>query len=55
MAFPSGCYDPETLHVMTYAFDAAWNEAEYALASNNFDPAGLRRLIAIRITARLFR
>jgi hypothetical protein len=51
MAFPKDCYNPETLHLMTEAFDAAWEEAEYALASNTFDPTGLRRLMALRIMA----
>jgi hypothetical protein len=51
MPFPSDCYDPKTLGRMTQAFDAAWEEAEYALASNNFDPAALRRLMALRIMA----
>jgi hypothetical protein len=36
---------------MTRAFDAAWEEVEYALASNAFDPDGLRRLMALRIMA----
>jgi len=30
MPFPKDCYDPETLGLMTKAFDAAWQEAEYA-------------------------
>ena len=51
MPFPTDCFDAETLGLMTRAFDAAWEEAEYALASNTFDPAGLRRLMAVRIMA----
>ena len=51
MPFPKDCYGPETLGLMTQAFDAAWEEAEYALASNTFDPTGLRRLMALKIMA----
>ena len=51
MPFPKDCYDPETLGLMTKAFDAAWQEAEYALASSTFNPTGLRRLMALRIMA----
>jgi hypothetical protein len=51
MIFPTDCFDAETLGLMTQAFDAAWGEAEYALASNTFDPAGLRRLMAVKIMA----
>ena len=39
------------LALMTNAFDAAWEEVEDALASNAFDPTGLRRLMALRIMA----
>ena len=51
MPFPKDCYGPETLGLMTQAFDAAWEEAEYALASNTFDSTGLRRLMALKIMA----
>ena len=51
MVFPSGCFDAETLGLMAKAFDAAWDEAEYALASNTFDPTGPRRLMALRMMA----
>jgi len=51
MPFPKDCYDPETLGLMTKAFNAAWQEAEYALASSTFNPTGLRRLMALRIMA----
>ena len=51
MVFPSDCPDAETLDLMTKAFDAAWEEAEYALASSTFNPTGLRRLMALRIMA----
>jgi hypothetical protein len=49
MIFPSDCFDAETRELMTDALEAAWEEAEYALASNNLDPIGLRRLMAITI------
>ena len=51
MPFPKDCYDPEMLALMTKAFDAAREEVEDALASNAFDPTGLRRLMALRIMA----
>ena len=51
MAFPKDCYDPETLGLMTKAFDAAWEEAEYALVNEDLTPTGLRRLMAVRIMA----
>jgi hypothetical protein len=51
MPFASDRYDPETLNLMSRAFDAAWEETEYALANNNFDPTGLRTMMAVRIMA----
>ncbi len=51
MAFPTGHYDAETIALMTKAFDAAWDETEYVWASNDFDPDGARRLMALRIMA----
>lgn len=49
MPFPKDCYDPELLDLMTEAFNGAWTEAEYALASNTFDRTGLRTLMALTI------
>jgi hypothetical protein len=51
MIFPCDCFDAETLGLMTNAFDAAWEEVGFALASNTFDPTGFRRLMALRIMA----
>ena len=51
MPFPRERYDAETLDLMSEALDAAWEEAEYALASESFDPAEVRRLMSIRIMA----
>jgi hypothetical protein len=49
MPFPSDCFDAETLNLMRRAFDAAWEETEYALANNTFDPTGLRKMMALTI------
>jgi hypothetical protein len=49
MPFPTDRFDAETLDLMSRAFDAAWEETEYALANNTFDPTGLRRMMAVRI------
>ena len=46
--FPSECFGPETLSLMTRALDAAWREANCSLTSG---PTGLRRLMALRIMA----
>jgi hypothetical protein len=51
MAFPGECYDPETLHGMEEALDAAWDEVEFMLASNAIDPQEVRTILAIRIMA----
>ncbi len=36
---------------MASAFDAAWDEVEFALASNTFDSTGVRTLMSVRIMA----
>jgi hypothetical protein len=51
MAFPVECFDPETLHLMSRALDAAWDEVELMLADNTVDPKGLRTVMAVRIMA----
>ena len=51
MEFPVECYDPETLHLMSGALDAAWDEVELMLASDAVDPKGLRTVMAVRIMA----
>ena len=51
MAFPKDCYDPETLGLMTKAFDAAWEEVVFALVNEDVTPTALRTLMALRIMA----
>jgi hypothetical protein len=51
MIFPTDAYDPETLALMTKAFDAAWEEVGFALARGDSDPNAIRSLMAIRIMA----
>ena len=49
MEFPSDCFDAETLGLMTKAFDAAWEEVGFALASKDDNPMALGKLMAVRI------
>ena len=51
MAFPKDCYDPETLGLMTKAFDAAWEKVVFALVNEDVTPTALRTLMALRIMA----
>ena len=51
MAFPKEHYTPETLDLMTWALDTAWEEVEYALASDTANNTELRTLMAVRIMA----
>jgi hypothetical protein len=51
MPFPNDCYDPETLRLMTKAFDAAWEEVGFALINEDITPTALRTLMAMRIMA----
>ena len=51
MPFPRDCYDPETLCLMTKAFDAAWEEVGFALVNEDVTPAALRKIMAVRIMA----
>ena len=51
MEFPSDCFDAETLGLMKKAFDAAWEEVGFALASKDDNPTALRKLMAVRIMA----
>jgi hypothetical protein len=46
MTFPRECYYPETLKLMSRAFNAAWDEV---LAGSTVDPTGLKTVMAIRI------
>lgn len=41
--------DPETLDLMTDAFDAAWHEVELAGIGKIVDPTGLPTVMAVRI------
>ena len=51
MEFPKDSYDPETLDLMKWAFDTAWEEVEYALAGSQIDRTGLRTIMSVRIMA----
>ena len=51
MPFPRDCYDPETLGLMTKAFDAAWEEVGFALVKEDVPPVALRKIMAVRIMA----
>ena len=51
MIFPREHFTPETLDLMTWAFDAAWEEVEFALARQDGNPTALRTLMAVRIMA----
>ena len=47
--FASYSYDPETLDVLTRAFDEAWIDVQKMVGSRPLDPTGLRSLLAKRI------
>jgi len=51
MQFSADCYDADTIALMTRAFDAAWKEAEHALANGPIDPISVRRMMSLRIMA----
>ena len=51
MPFPRDCYDPETLGLMTKAFDAAWEEVGFALVNEDVTSTALRQIMALRIMA----
>ena len=42
-------YTPDMLDLMTWAFDAAWEDVEFALAKTDANPTALRALMAVRI------
>jgi hypothetical protein len=52
MAFLRGCCEPEML-VLMRALDMAWDEVEFALASNDVDSECLRTIMAVSIMAGL--
>jgi hypothetical protein len=41
MPFSNAAYDPETLALLTRAFDEAWNEVENAQRRQGRDPHGV--------------
>ena len=47
--FASYSYDPETLDVLTRAFDEAWIDVQKMVGSRPLDPTGLRSVLAKRI------
>ncbi len=47
MPFPSDCYDPETLDLMTRALDAAWNAV--MMRRQDSDHPALHTLMEIKI------
>ena len=50
--FPaSSSYDPQTLDVLTHAFDEAWLDVQGMLGQRLLDPNALRSLLAKRILA----
>jgi hypothetical protein len=50
MPFSNAAYDPETLALLTRAFDDAWREVEATkIAGETGDGAGIRTALAIRI------
>ena len=49
MIFPKEYYTPDMLDLMTWAFDAAWEDVEFALAKTDANPSALRTLMAVRI------
>ena len=51
MPFPKDCYVPQTLGLMTEAFDAAWEEVGFALAKKDANPIALRTMMAVWIMA----
>ena len=44
-------FDPETLAIMTKAFDAAWEEVGFSLAMRDVDPTAVRTMMSVRIMA----
>jgi hypothetical protein len=49
--FPASSYDPETLDVLTRAFDEAWIAVQAMVGSKPLDASGLRSVLAKRIMA----
>ena len=51
MIFPRDGFDAETLDLMAWVLDTAWEKAELALANKDADLAAQRTLMGIRIMA----
>jgi hypothetical protein len=49
--FPAAAYDPQTLRVLTHAFDEAWKEVQSALSVRPFAADILQTRLAKRIMA----
>ena len=49
--FPTDCFDRETLNLMHWAFQTAWEEVGFVLAIRDVDPTGPRTVMALRIMA----
>lgn len=49
MPFPTDAFDAATLALMRKAFDAAWEEAAFALVREDKDLTALRAMMALRI------
>ena len=52
MPFSGASYDPESLHLLTQAFEAAWREVQAANPNQTeADLAIMRKMMALRIMA----
>jgi hypothetical protein len=49
VTFPSGCYGPHKLALMTLALDAAWEEAETVVRDEECGRNALRTTMALKI------
>ncbi len=47
--FSKDSFNPETLAIMTKAFDAAWEEVGFSLAMREVDPTSVRTMMSVRI------
>jgi hypothetical protein len=49
--FPATSYDPETLAMLSSAFEEAWNDVQAMIGPRPLDPNGLRSHLAKRVMA----
>ena len=49
--FPASFYDPETLNVLTRAFDEAWTDIQTMIGSKPLNASAFRSTLAKRIMA----